>query len=358
MANRLLLLIWLLSGLSWAHGIDDALIQLSQHDGQWSGVWRAPQVLFAGCDRDRDGIYRRQELEAGWQTLTVGKFFLKDSQGRTIPVLLAEGPILQSPGQLSLPIRFVCPPCPRLDLEYGLYLPGVSNQQCLAIMTGQQGSPRTLLLNPETPHQTSRWEPDPPTPGSPPAASQQSTFFHFLSLGVEHIWTGYDHLLFLLTLVVAGGSLLRWLQVITAFSVAHSISLALAVFGVLHASPSVVEPTIALSISVAAWVAFPGLAEQKMHHGWQLAFAFGLVHGLGFAGVLAELQLSGRQAIVPLVGFNLGVEFGQLCVALALLPIIRGLCHNRQGTRVRQVATVAAGLMGLFWFGERLLAPD
>ena len=81
-----------------------------------------------------------------------------------------------------------------------------------------------------------------------------------------------------------------------------------------------------------------------------MAFAFGLIHGLGFAGVLAELQLSGRQALVPLVGFNLGVEAGQLAVAAVLLPIIRLLSRNEAGSKLRQILTALAGLMGLYWF--------
>ncbi|MBT9584396.1 HupE/UreJ family protein [bacterium] len=345
MQIRILWFLFWLTHRTLAHGIDDGFLQLSQQEGGWVGIWRAPVAVFAGCDSNRDGQIGRDELSNGWDTLTAGKILLLDANGQSIAPALNQGEVIQSPSQLTIPVRFECPPSPTLGVEYRLYLPSATDQQCLAILTNHLGENKTLLLKPSNPRQSLSWKEGP---------KPETTFISFFELGVKHIWTGYDHLLFLLTLVVTGGSLLRWFQVITAFSVAHSISLALAVFGVVHLSADIVEPMIALSITIAALVAWRGLAAQKMNGGWQLAFSFGLIHGLGFAGVLAELQLSGRQALLPLVSFNLGVEVGQLCVAAALMPIIFRLCRDQTGTRVRQGMTILAGLMGLYWFTTRL----
>lgn len=345
---RLLLLVLLLTLCSWAHGIDDAMLVLTQRDGGWTGTWRTPLGLWKGCDSNRDGQYSREEIAQHWEEVCKG-FCLLANGPEPIEPRLGEGEIMQGPAQLTVPVRFELPPCPSLSLEYMLYLPKVENQQCLAVFTDNLGVSSTLLLNPATPRQTLELS-KPSSTGE----ERPSTLGGFFQLGVKHILTGYDHLLFLLTLVIVGGSLWRWVKVITAFSVAHSISLALAVFGVVHLSPDIIEPIIAISITISAIFSFRGVPSQTLHGGWILAFSFGLIHGLGFAGVLAEMQLSGSRALVPLVGFNLGVEAGQLGVAALMLPIIRLLCRNEQGARIRQLLTALAGLMGLYWFVTRI----
>jgi len=345
---RLCLLILLLTLSAWAHGIDDAMLVLTQGQGAWAGTWRTPLALWKGCDSNGDGHYSREEIARHWDFVRKGCCLLADGP-EPIEAQLGEGEIVQGPAQLTVPVRFELAPCPRLSLDYQLYLPKVENQQCLAVFTDNLGVSSTLLLNEKTPRQTLEL--------NNPSASQEarpSTLAGFFQLGVKHILTGYDHLLFLLTLVIVGGSLWRWVKVITAFSVAHSISLALAVFGVVHLSPDIIEPIIAISITISAIFSFRGVPSQTLHGGWILAFSFGLIHGLGFAGVLAEMQLSGSRALVPLVGFNLGVEAGQLGVAALMLPIIRLLCRNEQGARIRQLLTALAGLMGLYWFVTRI----
>ncbi|MFN8611927.1 MAG: HupE/UreJ family protein [Vulcanimicrobiota bacterium] len=338
---RTLLLIWLLSWAARAHGIDDAMLVLSQQDQQWTGTWRTPVRLWLGCDSDGDGLLSRAEVEAAWPRLTGRGFTL---QG--VAPELGQGQLVQGPGQLVVPICFKVAPAARLTLEYRLYLEQVADQKCLALFTDRSGVSSTLLLSRDSPAQSLEVA----TTSPDDSEARPTTLVGFFKLGVKHILTGYDHLLFLLTLVIVGGSLWRWVKVITAFSVSHSISLALAVFGVVQLAPTVIEPIIAISITVSAIFSFRAVPSQKLSAGWVVAFIFGLVHGLGFAGVLAEMQLAGRRALVPLVGFNLGVEAGQLAVALTLLPVIRALCRNQTGTRVRQLTTAVAGLMGLYWF--------
>ena len=182
------------------------------------------------------------------------------------------------------------------------------------------------------------------------------SFLEFLKLGVEHILTGYDHLLFLFGLMVVCRDLRSILTVITCFTVAHSITLALAALDIVRLPGRIVEPMIAASI---AYVGIENLFRGDSPK-WRslIAFSFGLVHGLGFADALRELGVnSGRFGIiVPLVGFNLGVEVGQLCVAAIVLPILWNL--RRNPVFVRRwvpVCSVAVALAGSYWMVERIM---
>lgn len=170
----------------------------------------------------------------------------------------------------------------------------------------------------------------------------------FFPLGIEHILTGTDHLVFLLGLVLIGGRLKDLLATITAFTVAHSISLALAVLGILAPSPRVVEPAIALSI---AYVGVENFFVKDGKKRWRITFPFGLIHGFGFAGALQEISMPRADLPWALVLFNLGVEAGQLMVLAVILPMI--LLARRQdrfrkvGVRMMSAAIVTAGVV---WF--------
>src|SRR5580765_7134729 len=152
------------------------------------------------------------------------------------------------------------------------------------------------------------------------AAGTGSSSVRFFTLGVRHILTGYDHLLFLAGVLVV---LRRWrdvVQTVTAFTLAHSITLALATTGVLLISGRIVEPLIAASI---VYVGVENLIRDVQGSRWKLTFGFGLVHGLGFATVLRDLGIgtNGQGAIaLPLASFNAGVEIGQMAVAALLVP--------------------------------------
>lgn len=176
----------------------------------------------------------------------------------------------------------------------------------------------------------------------------------FLALGVEHILTGWDHLLFLLGLLLAGGGLRRAVGVITAFTLAHSVTLALAAFEIVRVSPSIVEPVIAVSI---AWVGIENLLRRPLAWRPALAFGFGLVHGLGFASALADSGLGAPgDALWALVAFNGGVEAGQLAIALVVVPLLvlaqRRAVLFAPAARVASLAVVACGA---FWLVERTL---
>lgn len=141
-------------------------------------------------------------------------------------------------------------------------------------------------------------------------------------IGVEHILTGWDHLLFLAALVLGTATVRGLVGTISAFTVAHSITLALAALGVVAPSARWVEPAIAASI---VCVAAENLLRYRPGRRWPVALAFGLVHGFGFAGALRELALDRSRLLPTLVGFNAGVEVGQLAVLAAALPLLATL---------------------------------
>jgi hydrogenase/urease accessory protein HupE len=188
------------------------------------------------------------------------------------------------------------------------------------------------------------------------SGDDEHSFFAFLMLGVEHILTGYDHLLFLFGLLVVCRDLRSVFTVITCFTIAHSITLALSALDIVELPARVVEPLIAASI---AYVGFENLLRGDCPKGrWLITFSFGLVHGLGFAGALKEFGIgSGRFGVVlPLVGFNLGVEIGQFSVAAVVLPVLWQLRKNPGF--VRQwvpLCSAAVTLLGSYWMVERIL---
>jgi hydrogenase/urease accessory protein HupE len=193
--------------------------------------------------------------------------------------------------------------------------------------------------------------------GTPPLPG----FRRYLRLGVEHILTGLDHLLFLLGLLVACRRLRTVAAVVTCFTVAHSVTLALAALNVVTLSSRIVEPLIAATIVfVGAENLARGDEPQRIWiERWVLAFAFGLVHGLGFAAALREIGLgaAGTSIAGPLVAFNLGVELGQLAVAAPLLFLLWQLRRlpwfSRHGARAVSLAVV---VVGLIWLAQRLFA--
>jgi hypothetical protein len=174
----------------------------------------------------------------------------------------------------------------------------------------------------------------------------------FVLLGVEHILTGYDHLLFLAALVLAGGGVLAMLKIATAFTVAHSITLALGVLGLVRVPDRLVEAVIALSI---AWVAAENLTGRAGSRRWLVSFGFGLVHGLGFAGALQELSLPSGALAWALVGFNLGVETGQAIALAVFLPVLTWARHRGWEGRVVRVSSAALVGVGVIWFVGRLV---
>lgn len=178
----------------------------------------------------------------------------------------------------------------------------------------------------------------------------------FLLLGVRHILTGYDHLLFLFGLLIVIGSFRSAVAIITCFTIAHSITLAVATFDLVQMPGRVVEPLIAVTI---IYVGLENLVRRDGPKGrWRLTLAFGLVHGFGFASVLRELGVGsgGTGVVVPLVAFNLGVETGQVMIASMALPLIWWL--RTKPVFVRRwvpACSAAVALAGGYWLIQRTL---
>jgi hypothetical protein len=183
----------------------------------------------------------------------------------------------------------------------------------------------------------------------------RGTASSFLKLGNLHILSGYDHLLFLAGLFLAAGTARQLIALLTAFTVGHSISLALVVLAGVHLPPSIVEPLIAASI---VWVGGENLFGAKHRRRWVVVFAFGLIHGFGFAGALTDLGFGSSSVDVAkaLVFFNAGVESGQLLVAAAILPL---LWMIRSGpvwqTKLQPLCSVLIAIAGGYWLIERLM---
>ncbi|MDP3619192.1 MAG: HupE/UreJ family protein [Ramlibacter sp.] len=194
-----------------------------------------------------------------------------------------------------------------------------------------------------------------------------STLRQYLQDGVWHIWIGFDHILFLLALLLPavlvrregqieaaprfGGALIEVVKVVTAFTVAHSITLTLAALEVISLPSRVVESAIALSVIVAALNNLRGGVDSRR---WIMAFAFGLLHGFGFASVLADLGLPQDALLLALIGFNVGVEIGQLAIVAVFLPLafaLRKTAFYRIG--VLKVGSILVALMALWWFIQR-----
>ena len=187
---------------------------------------------------------------------------------------------------------------------------------------------------------------------TPHVASTGEVAGRFVGLGLEHIWTGYDHLAFLFGLLLVARSLREMLMVVTGFTVAHSITLSAAALGLFTLSPRLVEPMIAASI------VYVGVENFWRPAGWRrvgVTFFLGLVHGFGFAGLLAELGLPRHALAVALLSFNGGVEIGQATIVAVLLPILLALRRTSWwDRRAVPVLSVGVALAGLAWLVERI----
>ncbi|HEY6240507.1 MAG TPA: HupE/UreJ family protein [Burkholderiales bacterium] len=228
-------------------------------------------------------------------------------------------------------------------------LPG-SITDVLARVERDDGGTQVARLLPERP----AFVVDPPVRGSGVVRA-------YLLLGIHHILTGFDHLLFVLTLVLIVPNLRRLLWTITAFTLAHSLTLAAATLGFVYVPQAPVEAAIALSIAFVAVEIVHGLQGRPgltARAPWVIAFAFGLLHGFGFAGALAEVGLPPRAIPLALFFFNVGVEIGQILFVSAVLTVL-ALGKRVKWRLPRWAAGVPAYMIGgvaMCWVIERIAA--
>ena len=277
--------------------------------------------------------------------LEVTKFFdryiiLADEQGRALTTF--NGLIKTNETHITASLNYNwSEPINEIKMHYGLFLPEAPNASMLATITeGERVN--SLTFTPE-----SR---DAVIASQKPLLAQQMK--SFAVLGTKHIVTGYDHLLFLLALLMLGSGIGYLLKVVTAFTVAHSLTLSLAVLGIVNLPTQFVESAIALSI---AFVAIENLwrKEKALKLRWLIVFSFGLLHGLGFAGILQEMPIPRSELVVSLVSFNLGVEIGQVAAVAVVFMLLQTIKQQPWEIYLRRWASVGVAAMGIFWFAQR-----
>ena len=348
-----------------AHKASDSYLVLdvqgAQVTGQWDIALRDIDFgLGLGLDADGDGAITWGELRGrhteinAWALNALslergGKCSLRVSHNEVdehtdgaYSVLRLEGNCPASTGDLALGYRLL------FDVD--------ALHRSLARIT-LDGKVQSAVMSPQVTKQTF----------TAAAVSGWAQLLQFFVQGVWHIWIGFDHILFLLALLlplVLVREQGRWrpverfsdalrgvLWVVTAFTVAHSVTLSLAALGLVELPSRLVESAIAVSVVVAA---LNNLVPIFNHRLWAVAFGFGLIHGFGFANVLAELDLPQGALVLSLVGFNLGVEAGQLAIVAVFLPLAYALRRTAFYQRgVLLCGSVLTLVLALVWLAER-----
>ncbi|UCH75371.1 MAG: HupE/UreJ family protein [Rhodospirillales bacterium] len=240
-----------------------------------------------------------------------------------------------------------------VSIHYPRYNPSISS---LIHFTRLSGETYSVVLSPDK----SVWQ-------IPEKEQIWKIAREYMALGIKHIWQGYDHLLFIVCLVLLSGTFKRILVTVTGFTVAHSITLALAALEVVKVSVAPVEASIALSIVFVAME----LARDKRHTlTWRYPIAvsstFGLLHGFGFAAVLTEIGLPQTEIPTALLFFNIGVEIGQIAFVIAAIalffagkrvaPVLRDMTFDQVLGRTQRPAAYIVGVLALFWTIDRVAA--
>jgi hydrogenase/urease accessory protein HupE len=300
-------------------------------------------------DLDHDGWIEQAELDAGRPA--VAQAFVDGltvtADGERCPGSLDDLRLVSDEDGVWIRSRYACPEPPgRLTLDWR-FLGSLLRDGHRHVARLTLGS---VVRDAVIQRSHSSWTVD----ASGPMSRAGGAAWAMFKLGVEHILTGADHLLFLLGVILIGGSVRSLALVVSAFTVAHSITLALATLSVVTPSPRLVEPAIALSI---AYVGVENLFVKDAGKRWRITFPFGLVHGFGFASALREIALPRAQIPVALVSFNVGVEAGQLGVLAIVLPLVfaarRAPLFRERGTKL---ASLGIAFAGMVWFVVRLAA--
>lgn len=307
-------------------------------------------LLKVGIDQNGDSLLFYEEMEAGLDAIFAfveGQVRLR-ANGRPLPLVRGRGDITpDNKGNMFANLYFsaaVEEPVGELEVWIGwpAHFGDAHKNLAKIILPGQPLV--QAVFSAAAPQQT--------------FAGQKSLWdqlCEFAVLGVEHIFLGYDHVLFLLALIVVGGRLLSLVKVVTAFTVAHSITLCLAALEVVRLPSQWIEAGIALSI---VYVAAENFWLKRTDYRWMITFAFGLVHGFGFANVLSELGLPTRGLVASLFAFNAGVEIGQVGIVALVFPLIAWLSRQPYQRTVVWVVSAVIGLFGLGWFVERVLGLE
>ncbi|MBD2214831.1 HupE/UreJ family protein [Nostoc linckia FACHB-104] len=342
----------LLLSIAWAnpsqaHWADLAVAEIAVDKTQTAMTLTFPTGLVASADDNRDGQLSGEEVikhQTELEKILGDRIRLVNEQGQTGVVTVAASnnlpPNIQSNANThsNLELTYTWKQAvTALTINYDLFLPNVPTALCLATVI-QGGQTQNLVFTPEK-HEfalinSSVWQ-------------QVSSF---VLLGVEHILSGYDHVLFLISLLMVGGGLGYLLKVVTAFTVSHSVTLSLAVLNIVTLPVQFVESAIALTI---VYVALENFWRKNVRGRWLLTFAFGLIHGLGFAGVLKEINIPQGNLAISLASFNIGVEIGQLAIVLTTFFILSALRKQPWELNFRRSVSACIIVISLFWFVQR-----
>lgn len=355
------------SGAALAHSSSNSYLSLTQRNADL--VLRADinlrdLDLIFDLDQNRDGqvswgetAARTEELQTWLQQGLALRGATQACALRPIDVQASQ----HSDGYyLSAEWTIACPDTDGMRLRYDLIF-SQDNLHRGLLKVDIPGTQSSAILSPDQPE----------APLLQGEVSGWSVFQRYVVEGVWHIWIGIDHILFLLSLLVLAplvqsrrrvtdwaavdslrSACIDVFAVVTAFTVAHSITLVAAILQWVTPPPGVVEPVIALSVILAALNNLLGWFSLRR---WRLAFAFGLIHGFGFASVLLDLSLPAGQLALALGGFNVGVELGQLAIVLAFFPVAWLLRHTAFYRWVVVMGgSLAIAALGTLWLVDRL----
>lgn len=308
-----------------------------------------PVAALAGFDDNRDGLASPLEIDRhrGLLSMQVSAL-LEFRSGGVAGRLLFEDMVVSHPGEtgnageknIIVMRRYQwAQPVESISAKVGFFLADATRDETLAlrVIKGQQGE-LALLKRSRDSHDY--------------FAGSLALSKYFFGLGFEHIMLGPDHLLFLLTVLVVGAGWRYWFTVVTSFTIAHSITLAMTALGYISAPAAIIEPLIAASIVVL------GIDNLRKREGIPkfrgvLVFGCGLLHGMGIAGALVEMGLAEGNRTVSLLAFNAGVEAGQLLVVAAGLGVLA--LAGRHRPRLVKYGSAAAAAVGAFWLVQRTL---
>lgn len=350
-------------------GLSSAVVQLHTNrlDAVLTFAVREMEEVLT-LDTNQDGVTSPEEFAGNQEQLTallVTNCAVRFNGTNAAPTNIRS--LLDASNNVELTFSCEMPAFQQLELRYEvirLLTPG--HRMLFTLLAPSGGVLADRLLSQNSPLVSIQLDPesaeasDPPAAPAPPSeptpvvVSGPPTFLEFVKLGVEHILIGYDHLLFLFALLIVTKDFLSALKVITCFTIAHSITLGVATFDLMHLPAGWVEPLIAATI---VYVGVENLVRKGDPPGrWLLTFVFGLIHGFGFASVLRELGVTAHGGVaMPLFSFNLGVELGQIVVAAIALPIIWQLRKQELMLhRAIPACSVLVALMGAFWFVQRV----
>lgn len=359
-----LLLLALLASTAQAHRPSDAFLTLNVENSRISGHWEIALndlEVAQGVDANRDSVLTWGELQAARRQLdeSLATALTLRSDDAACPVQVTDLLINDRlDGRYAwFELQAQCPhTVGTLEVEYQFLFDLDPSHRGIVVLHSGDAS-ETRVLSPSEPQLRF-------TPGT---SSGWHTVRDYAMEGVHHIWIGIDHILFLLALLLPAVLLREGSQwrpvpalrpalwsifgVVTAFTLAHSITLTLAALEVLSMPSRWVESAIAASVVLAA---LNNLWPVVNRARWAMAFAFGLIHGFGFASVLGELGLPPASRLLALVAFNIGVELGQLAIVLVAMPLAYWLRTSRfYRLGVLTAGSAAVVVIGLGWFYQR-----